>query len=50
MRLLPFDHRKSLEDEPVNLPADSVRIIKSARSGKYGVNYVDFSFFKDLRH
>ena len=43
---------RALKHESVNLPADYVRIIKSARTskpGKYNVKYVDFSFFNDFK-
>ena len=43
---------KVLKHENVNLPVDYIRIIGSARKGnpgKYGVKYIDYSFFKNFK-
>ena len=43
---------RALKKFKINIPIDYIQIIESARkgkSGKYGVKYVDFSFFKNYR-
>ena len=53
--ILPSKHsavETALKHTKVNLPSDYINIIESARKskpGKYGVKYLNYSFFKDYK-
>ena len=43
---------KALKNTKINLPSDYIQVIENARKskpGKYGVRYLDFTFFRDFK-